>query len=538
MFHPFLSKIATQLPAKFTYPFCYTPHPLAILAAEEVKGYIATQTHWKDELKQGKMFGVLVVKNQINQLGYLAGFSGRIADSYLNSFFVPPIYDLKDSRGFFLSEENQISQLNLKVESLKREPAYIEQKRKVEALKSEYNNFLEVSRNNLAYSKRCREEKRNQGLTEEEERLLIRESQFQRAQFKREKDDWQRNLQEQQLIFDRYESEIVNLKQERKRMSAALQEKLFTRFELLNANGQIKNLREIFKEYGASIPPGGAGECAAPKLLQYAYKNGLTPICMAEFWWGDSPLGVVRKHGNFYPSCNAKCKPILSFMLQGLVVDDNPLNANISLQNRVKLIYEDDAILVFDKPEGMLSVPGKENSLSLYDYVISRWGNLSGPLIVHRLDMATSGIILVAKNKVYHQKLQEQFEKRTVEKCYVALLDGCIEQNSGEIQLPLLPDFSNRPYQLVDYEHGKPAYTTFKVLDKGGGFTKVEFYPHTGRTHQLRVHSAHSLGLNTPIKGDLLYGKPADRLYLHAQSITFNHPVSGERVTFFSPSDF
>lgn len=538
MFHLFLSNNTTELPAKFTYPFCYTPNPLAIIAAEEVKDYLASQIQWKNELKHGKMFGVLVVKNQNNQLGYLAGFSGRIADSYHHSFFVPPIYDLKESSGFFLREEECISNLNEKIENLLSDENYISLKNSWQKLNDDFLRFLEESQNQLAYNKKCRDEKRSQSLSEEEKLHLIKESQFQKAQFKRDKQIWQKKLSELRTRLDEYETEITQLQNLRKKSSALLQQKIFEQFELFNAKGERKNLCQIFSDYGNLIPPGGAGECAAPKLLQYAYKNNFKPICMAEFWWGESPVGVVRKHGCFYPSCTSKCGPILSFMLQGLEVEENPLSVAVSLEHQVKIIFEDDYILVLDKPQGMLSVPGKESLFSIFDFVNQRWKNLSGPLIVHRLDMATSGIILIAKDKISHQNLQAQFKNRLVKKTYIAILDGIVGEDEGTINLPLLPDFNNRPCQMVDFKSGKPAYTSYKVLERGCDFTRMEFSPYTGRTHQLRVHAAHKLGLNHPIKGDLLYGNPADRLYLHAQSISFIHPKNGNRISFTSLPDF
>jgi tRNA pseudouridine32 synthase/23S rRNA pseudouridine746 synthase len=538
MFHSFLSNNSTELPAKFTYPFCYKPNPLAVMAAEEVKEYLVSQTQWNDELKRGKMFGVLVVKNQNNQLGYLAGFSGRIADSYHHSFFVPPIYDLKESSGFFLREEDCISNLNEKIENLLSDENYISLKNSWQKLNDDFLLFLEESQKQLAYNKKCRAERRAQSLSEEENLRLTKESQFQKAQFKRDKQIWQNKLSELRTRLDKYETEISELQNLRKQSSALLQQKIFEQFELFNAKGERKNLCQIFSDYGNLIPPGGAGECAAPKLLQHAYKNNFKPVCMAEFWWGESPVGVVRNHGCFYPSCTSKCGPILSFMLQGLEVEENPLSVAVSLEHQVKIIYEDDYILVLDKPHGMLSVPGKESLSSIYDFVNQRWKNLSGPLIVHRLDMATSGIILIAKDKISHQNLQAQFKNRVVKKTYIAILDGIVEEDEGTIDLPLLPDFNNRPCQMVDFKLGKPAYTSYKVLERGNDFTRMEFSPYTGRTHQLRVHAAHKSGLNHPIKGDLLYGNAADRLYLHAQSISFIHPNSGNTISFTSLPDF
>ncbi|MBQ9363288.1 MAG: RluA family pseudouridine synthase [Bacteroidaceae bacterium] len=346
--------------------------------------------------------------------------------------------------------------------------------------------------------------------------------------------------------------DTLNLRTERKQRSIALQQWLFMQFNFLNGTGNSRNLIDIFQnqppiltaeEYfnrkgavqGAKVPS-GAGECCAPKLLQYAYLHGLRPLCMAEFWLGPSPKDELRTDGNYYPACHAKCKPILSHMLQGLDVEENPmLKRNQAMAALVEYVYEDDDIAVVNKPSGLLATPGKDNVLSLLDIVRKRHPEA---INAHRLDMDTSGLMLFALNDAAYKHLQQQFYQQSVKKEYVALLDSTPSPSlphQGTISLPLLPNPFDRPRQMVSHEHGKRAVTHYILLEEG---QRVLFHPQTGRTHQLRVHAAHPEGLGCPIKGDPLYGTPADRLYLHAQSIEFVHPKSGERVRFNKKSDF
>lgn len=259
---------------------------------------------------------------------------------------------------------------------------------------------------------------------------------------------------------------------------------------------------------------------------------------MAEFWWGASPKSEVRKHGHYYPACRGKCEPILSHMLQGLDVEDNPMDAFESADKEIEIIFEDDYLLVINKPHDFLSVPGKTLKDSVYERIKKRYPKATGPLIVHRLDMATSGIMLIAKDKETHRGLQAQFIKRTVKKRYEALLNGTLTNKKGKIELPLRVDIEDRPRQLVCREHGKHALTVWELKEIQDGKTRVYFYPITGRTHQLRVHAAHVEGLNMAILGDDLYGTKADRLHLHAGFIQFEHPSNGRTLKFNVPAAF
>jgi tRNA pseudouridine32 synthase/23S rRNA pseudouridine746 synthase len=313
-----------------------------------------------------------------------------------------------------------------------------------------------------------------------------------------------------------------------------LQQQLFKEYAFLNQHKELKSLGEIFNEN----PPAGAGECAAPKLLHFAFQHDLKPIAMAEFWWGASPKSEVRKHAQYYPACTGKCEPILKHMLQGIRTDANPFEINQADGKEIAIVFEDDYLAVINKPAEFLSVPGKQVTDSVYGRMKAKYPDATGPLVVHRLDMSTSGLLIVAKTAEIHKKLQSQFIKRKVQKQYVALLEGIIKEDSGLIVLPLRVDLDNRPNQLVCYDFGKSAQTKWKVIARKNNRTLIHFYPITGRTHQLRVHAAHPLGLNTPILGDDLYGNKANRLHLHAESLTFQHPISKETITITVAADF
>ena len=416
-------------PERFTYPFCYEPHPLCLLAAEEVKREIA-----RIQPTEGKMFGVLVVESA-EGLAYLAAYSGLLEGRNDWEYFVPPVFDAQQPEGYFKTREHEIMQSS-----------------------------------------------------------------------------------------------------EHKQMSQELQLWLFRQYRMLNAHGEEKDLVDIWQDYHSSpriqkrfpLPPGGTGDCCAPKLLQYAYQHHLKPVCMAEFWWGESPKSEIRHHGQFYPACRGKCKPVLTWMMQGLDVDPDPEKTAVPHLD-IEVVYEDQEMAVINKPSGLLSVPGKEEDYSVATIALERW---PGSMIVHRLDMGTSGLLVVAKNKEAYVALQEQFVKRTVGKRYIAIIDGIPEKKSGRIELPLTFDPMNRPRQIVDYRKGKTAVTEYEILETIGSKALIALYPHTGRTHQLRMHCAHEDGLGCPILGDELYGKKAERLYLHCDHLELTHPQTGEKMSF------
>lgn len=544
MIHFFKKPIShLALPEKFTYPFHYTPHPLCVLAAEEVKEYIANRKEWQEELASGKMFGVLIVQtdngitnNEENQIGYLAAFSGNLAGKNLHPYFVPPVYDLLQPEGFFKIEEEQISAINIRIRELENSSSYLGSKEKWKIETKHAKAVLNQAKAELKMAKKAREIRRQSSpeLSEEEQASLIRESQYQKAEYKRLEKEWKKRLEELETEVRHFDIEIERLKTERKERSAALQRKLFEQFRMLNAQGEVKDLYTIFEQTVQKVPPAGAGECALPKLLQYAYLHQLKPLAMAEFWWGDSPKNEIRHHGYYYPSCKGKCEPILQHMLQGLEVDENPLLNPVHEEEELEIVFEDEWLLVVNKPAGMLSVPGKaEDRDSVYHRLKKKYPEATGPMIVHRLDMATSGLLLVAKTKEVHQDLQAQFANRSIKKRYVAVLDGIVlperTGNTGRIELPLCLNPLDRPRQMVSSEHGKEAITEYQIIseseritsasentfnesnridesersiNESRKYTRIVFYPLTGRTHQLRVHAAHPEGLGCPILGD------------------------------------
>ena len=564
MIHFFKKPVShLALPEKFTYPFHYTPHPLCVLAAEEVKAYIASRKEWQEELASGKMFGVLIVQtdngitnNEENQIGYLAAFSGNLAGKNLHPYFVPPVYDLLQPEGFFKIEEEQISAINIRIRELENSSSYLDSKEKWKIETEQAKAVLNQAKAELKIAKEAREIRRQSSpeLSEEEQASLIRESQYQKAEYKRLEKEWKKRLEELETEVRYFDIEIERLKTERKERSAALQRKLFEQFRMLNAQGEVKDLYTIFEQTVQKVPPAGAGECALPKLLQYAYLHQLKPLAMAEFWWGDSPKNEIRHHGYYYPSCKGKCEPILQHMLQGLEVDENPLLNPVHEEEELEIVFEDEWLLIVNKPAGMLSVPGKaEDRDSVYHRLKKKYPEATGPMIVHRLDMATSGLLLVAKTKKVHQDLQAQFANRSIKKRYVAVLDGIVlSERTGRIELPLCLNPLDRPRQIVSKEYGKEAITEYKIISESEKiidesersineprkYTRIVFYPLTGRTHQLRVHAAHPEGLGCPILGDELYGKKADRLYLHAEYIEFRHPIYGDIFRIQKKADF
>ena len=541
MLHRFTTSISDiPLPERFTYPFCYTPHPLCVMAAKEVQHYLSKQSEWQEELSQGKMFGVLIVQTEDGSIGYLTAFSGILAGKNIHPYFVPPVYDLLQPQGFFKIEEGNISAINRRIRRLEEDKKYIDLRSNLTQTTQSAQDALSIAKIQLKEAKEKRELLRKTGqLDAKEEADLIRESQFQKAEYKRLERSWKDKIASLQVEAGNWEKQIQELKAERKVRSAALQQQLFEQFRMLNYRGEVKTLRDIFEQTVHKTPPAGAGECAAPKLLQQAYLHHWKPIAMAEFWWGNSPKNEVRHHGYYYPACKGKCEPILWHMLQGLEVEANPMQQEAERGNeKLNIVYEDQWLLIINKPAGMLSVPGKERQTSIYDLARKAYPEADGPMIVHRLDMATSGLLIIAKDKKTHQHLQAQFKNRSIRKKYIALLDGIVPEDEGTIELSLCPNPLDRPRQMVDTQYGKPAITYYQVLERTDKYTRIALYPHTGRTHQLRVHAAHPSGLHCPIIGDELYGKKDKRLYLHAESIEFTHPVNGQSMCITEKADF
>ena len=531
-----------DVPQGMNNPFDYDPDELALAAVNDLQKQLPT------EPSEGKMYGVLVAEHN-GQIGYLAAYSGQITFNVQRPF-VPAVFDYLQPDGYFKTHEAEISDINKQIAEFKKAEKYQQLKEEIKKIEAARKAELDIAKKYLKEAKEKRDKRRAEGnISEEESEAMTRESQFMKAEVQRIKKAYNNKLELATQALEGYEERIIKLKLQRKSKSDALQKWLFQQFNFLNAKGESRNLVDIFKTYWKeensllhnvdvrSAIPSGAGECCEPKLLQYAFANGYKPLSMAMFWWGPSPKTEVRHHKHFYPACNGKCKPILRWMLSATTLRDNAVISNKQLS--LETIYDDADIVVVNKPSGMLSVPGKGNRPSVLSIIKATHPEATGPMMVHRLDMATSGLIVVAKNEAAYINLQKQFAEHSIRKRYKAILcpiDNKAYHNmpaSGTISLPLAPDQSDRPRQKVDYEQGKTAITEYKVIKKReNGEVEIEFYPLTGRTHQLRVHSAHPDGLNAPIKGDTLYGTKADRLYLHAEYLEFTHPKTGRRLTF------
>ena len=530
-----------RLPRQFTYPFYYTADPLCEVAAGVLQKQL---TEWGlNRQSEGKMFGVLIVQTQKNEVGCLWGFSGNLVERLEAEYFVPPIYDLKDSTTFFAEGEKGLNEINRLIKDINQSKEYTSNKAQVTICQSEMEIDIKNRKSKIKEAKKARKEERERGARElsdgdysELNKRLNRVSQIEKIELKKRIAEWQSRILVLESKATQIEEKILKLKEERKKRSAALQQQIFEQYQLLNAQQERKSMNQIFSEYKGITPPAGAGDCAAPRLLQYCYEQGWSAVAMAEFWWGASPNQEIRHHGQFYPSCSSKCKPILSHMLRGLDVETNPLE--IQTDTIIKVVYEDDDLIVVNKPHGVLSAPGKTNQKCVSDLLHEQYPELGNLHPVHRLDMATSGLLLLAKSVSVFKLLQRQFSERKVKKRYEAIVDGEIQKDYGKIDLPLRLDLDHRPQQCVCYEHGKPALTIWKKIGVEGRRTRVAFFPITGRTHQLRVHAAHQDGLNCPIVGDVLYGRSADRLYLHASRIEFTHPVSQMKMEITAKAAF
>ncbi len=537
-----------QLPVEFTFPFNYIPHPLCLNAAEQMYDYLEHQqdfdhdfgiNHHVDGVNIGKMFGVLIVENQNDELGFLAAFSGKLAGTQTLPFFVPPIVNITAEESFYRKSEQVLNEYNRLIFNAENDVGYknlcAECTQKMQEMQAELAEMKAAMKVAKAERNTKRSEAQNAITPQEYDELcetLKIESLRQQYAYKQCSKQWRVHIEELQAKIEVQKSHIQHLKAIRKQKSEQLQYEIFSHYTFLNACGERKLLNEIF----SGTPPSGAGECAAPKLLQYAYEHNYKPRAMAEFWWGQSPNSEIRKHKRFYPACKSKCEPILRHMLQGLQVEKNPILTELSQNKTVEILFDDDDIVVINKPTGMLSVPGNIEAESAFSYLRKIYEERI--FVIHRLDMHTSGILVFAKNKETAAWLQVQFSERLVEKRYVAIVQGIIENDEGEINFPLRPDLDNRPQQMLCYDYGKPSLTRWKVIERRENTTKLYFFPHTGRTHQLRVHASHHAGLNAPIVGDDLYGIKADRLYLHAEYLEFTHPTTKEKVCFRCEAEF
>ena len=538
-FQPLFNYSEEQLPDKFPYPFYYQPDEIAVVAAEQLMKFLendAALFNWEFGLKsgdsnpRGRMFGVLVVKNESNQLGYLAAYSGNIPIVDKGFPFVAPVFDFWEEDGFYLNGLKTFDILTEEILNLKNSEELIILRNELATTTENSDIAINDFKKLMELRKTERDLKRSLINIENENSIqllkeLNKESTDLSYAFKRLKNEWLDKIALLQMKISSIEKIIESKSEARKLLSNRLQETIYQGFQFLNISGDTKGLSDIFSDTAIRQPPSGSGECAAPRLLQYAFNMGYRPITMAEFWWGANSKDEMRQHKAYYPACRGKCQPILNHMLEGIEIEEHSLVEETSKIEDPKIIFEDDFLIVISKPSGLLSVPGKEIQDSVYTRILLKYPTLTGPLVVHRLDMDTSGLMLIAKNLTIYKALQAQFIQRKVKKRYLALLEGLVKEDKGIIELPLIEDYINRPRQMLSFENGKKSITHYEVLKRENGRTLVNFYPHTGRTHQLRVHAAHQWGLNCPIVGDDLYGKKDERLFLHADEIVFYHPI-------------
>ena len=536
MIHYFPQDIQIELPEDFTNPFRYSPHSLVRTAANIVIKEIEASAYLKGIFSEGKMAGILIVKDKEGNIGYLRGYSGNVGGRNDIDGFVPPIFNLLDPEGAFKKGEQELNELNSLIRQHENDPRLDSLQQQMDSFRQQMEEELNRMKASMSEAKAKREALRKEAVNQTLLDELIKESQFQKAQLHRTKLEWKNRIHDIEQQICSLKTEIANLKRLRAEKSEALQQWIFQQYIVSNACGEHASIADIFKKDGLT-PPGGTGECAAPKMLEYAYRHQLQPLAMGEFWVGKSPETAVRTHSLFYPSCTSKCGPLLGYMTKGLKISQ----AQTTTEEPV-IIHEDKQLLAVSKPSGMPSVPGLDGRESLLEWLNAHLGYNVYP--VHRIDMDTSGIILFAKEEDSAVSLRKQFEEHSIKKTYRALLmpytdnDFAISQkltpgSADTITLGLSPDYDERPRQKVDNINGKEGITEYKVLNiLPEGYIDIVYHPVTGRTHQLRVHSAHSLGLGHPIKGDMLYGGgTGSRLCLHAQSISFTHPHSNENIT-------
>jgi tRNA pseudouridine32 synthase/23S rRNA pseudouridine746 synthase len=530
------------LPARFPSPFASAPHPIARRAAEELAASLGGLAG-RGELEApggGKMFGVLVVEDGAGRIGYLRAFSGMLGRRWLVDGFVPPAFDAAARDAFWPAGEAGLDALAARRDALDAEAGPL--RCELAALGARHAGAADALRARHADARAARHAARRAGGDahglDQASRADGAERRAMRAAHAAERAPLAGRLAA--LDADR-----AALDADRAARSRGLLERLQDTYALANARGERRSLRAVF---APAEPPGGAGDCAAPKLLAYAYRAGLRPIALAEVWWGAPPVTGGRHAGRFYPACRGKCGPILAHMLGGLSAEPPPVFGAApegGERGELRVVFEDDWLVIVDKPAGLLTVPGRRRELA--DCLLARLrARHPGALVAHRLDLDTSGLVVAAKDRETHAALQRQFARREIDKRYDAVLEAPPRGGRGEglIELALRVDLDDRPRQIHDPVHGRPAITEWRVVERlGGGRTRVELVPRTGRTHQLRVHAAHPLGLDAPIVGDRLYGRGGDgaegggaedagtgALMLRAVSLTFAHPALGTRL--------
>ncbi|WP_439147807.1 RluA family pseudouridine synthase [Vibrio sp.] len=543
------TNVDLPLPTRFMFPYYYTPHPTCELAMQQLQQSLLDCG--VNKTSQGNLYAVLLVQNSTTQeLGYLSAFSGLRLDSSLasqvaNVDFVPSAFDGQQFQ--VQNTQSLIKQAALVdyITNLEQTHNLDELTSSLNELKNDASKAVEAFQIAMAANKAERtllREKANQenalGNLDSAADLLKQlgnQSSQEKRDLKALRIEWKQKIAKRQSQVDAIESELKSRKQEYQAISTELEAQRLSHYRFINQDLESKNLFELLDGREALD---GSGDCCLPKLLNCAFEHGFKPLALSEFWWGLPPIAVIRQHGNLYPVCQSKSFEILDHQLSGIELEDNPLIVNPAVGKSFDIVYEDDEIVVVNKPEEFLSVPGKFIEDSVYTRIKARYPDATGPLIIHRLDMSTSGLLILALTAESNKHIQKQFINRTVEKRYTALLDGEIHGGSGDISLPLRGDITDRPRQLVCHEHGRNAETHWEAVGNNNGKTKVHLYPKTGRTHQLRVHCAHPSGLGVPIRGDDLYGYKRERLHLHAGYLKLIHPTTGKWIEFEVPSEF
>jgi tRNA pseudouridine32 synthase/23S rRNA pseudouridine746 synthase len=583
-----------DLPERFPSPFAHgPPQALARRAADALLADLRAGTvahgHAFDAPGGGKMFGVLVVADGDGRIGALRASSGMIGERWIVDGFVPPLFDPAARDAFWPAGEAELAELDREIRALANGPEREEARARVAAVELRHSRAWEEMRARHRANRHARRARRRQlergergpfatgrfsprvplatgrysldgtpldtppegmpaaapgpEISEREAELYALDQQSRADTAERRRLIASTDAEHAETIapLRAIDDRIAALEQRKSARSRELLARIHDTYWLTNARGERRPLRSVF---APEAPPGGAGDCAGPKLLAEAYRRGWKPIALAEVWWGAPPATGGRSAGMFYPACRGKCGPILSFMLDGLAHDPPPVyGADPVDPIEPRVVYEDDWLLVVDKPCGLLSVPGRTDELedSVYTRLRKQLGPAAGPLVVHRLDLDTSGLLLAAKDPDTHAVLQRLFERREVDKRYVAWLSGIVERDRGVVELALRADIDDRPRQIHDPVNGKPARTEWRVLERANGRTRVELIPRTGRTHQLRLHAAHALGIGAPIVGDRLYGTgdgDDGRLMLHAEALAFSHPRTARRIELSSPAPF
>lgn len=546
-----LAPLPGELPTRFPSPFATPPHPLAVRAASHLIADLASERlpGLGEHASEGKMLAVLVVRTPSGALGYLRGFSGMLGGRWQQPGFVPPLFDEAAREPWWSEAQRELADYDRELHELREGADAVAQRAAWRNLLAAHKLELdELTARHRQRRERRHGERRALGTSAadaQRRHLLDQESRGDKAQRRALDAEHAAARAQPGPALAALDLRVAQLERRRAERSAFFQQQLFEQTTVPDARGRERSLRTLF---APGEPPSGAGDCAGPKLLGYALRRGLTPLAMAELWWGASPLGGGRHHGQLYPACRSKCGPILPAMLEGLGADPAPVFGGSSLAAgeaapALDVRHEDEWLLAVEKPAGLLAVPGRTGELE--ESVLTRLRRERGGrelMLAHRLDLDTSGLLLAAKGKEAYVRLQRLFTERRMEKRYLAWVCGAVVGDTGIIDLALRPDLEDRPRQLHDPVHGKEAVTRWRVLTRRPDRTLVEFRPLTGRTHQLRVHAAHPRGLDAPICGDRLYGRlsapDTSRLLLHAAELSFEHPFTGRPLLLLSPAPF